>query len=157
LSWFRAPPTDWLVYRIPCSASAASLSTPLITAAGSARQEQLPAHLPRTSTAVHARPYSCLQLLTHYIHLGLRCTSSSSTMIQLCSAAEHTSLPTYADNVALPAFARRTRCRSTRSTSRARWAHSSKTCSSGFAAVRPRWDRQMDGHHRPCSACRQCQ
>jgi len=58
-------------------------------------------------------------------------------------------LPTYADNAALPAFARRRCCCCNRSRSAHR-AHSSKPaaavprqfCSSGFAAMGPRWDRR---------------
>ena len=49
-------------------------------------------------------------------------------------------LPTYADNVALPAFARR--CCSNLMPA----APQQQTCSSAFAAAGPCWDRQTGGH-----------
>jgi len=49
-------------------------------------------------------------------------------------------LPTYADNVALPAFARR--CCSNLMPA----GPQQQTCSSAFAAAGPCWDRQTGGH-----------
>ena len=53
-------------------------------------------------------------------------------------------LPTYADNVALHAFARRATAH--RQQSIGGQDPQQQTCSSGFAAVVPRWDRQTDRH-----------
>jgi len=68
--------------------------------------------------------------------------------ISLCSAT------TYADNVALPAFARRCCCGVQQSTDiSCRLGPQQQTCSSGYAAVSPRWDRRMVTvpFYNPCS------
>jgi len=53
-------------------------------------------------------------------------------------------LPTYADNVALPAFARRTPLLQQSINISCPPGSQQQTCTSGFAAVRPCWDRQTD-------------
>jgi len=73
--------------------------------------------------------------------IELRLVTDTDSDTQVC-----VQVPTYANNVALPAFASRASLLQQSTDISCVLRPQQQTCSTEFAVVGPRWDRQTDGH-----------
>ena len=90
--------------------------------------------------------YKSTHSLTHSLKCSLQSHCTSASRVRTKHKQVRVQLPTYADNVTLPAFAAERRPCSSRPTSLGRRAHSSKP------AATAAWGRRTGHMHGPCSA-----